>query len=239
MEGSLVAYKVFTNGSVLQASELNENLMKQAVAVFSNAAARTAAISSPVEGQLTYLEDTNRYGMWNGTSWVSPLGLTLLGENNFTAASSVAVDNVFSSEFENYKIILNVDSNTSNGQLSFLFRTSAPADLATTTVSFVAYGGGTNVASYAPGGNQLGHPLAVDTKSGTGFDLTIYNPFQSAIRRSFTGQFHALSTVAGGQWVGGIVEGFHDSANVASGFRIAISAGTMTGSVRVYGMRNA
>jgi hypothetical protein len=70
MEGSLVAYKVFTNGSTLQASELNENLMQQAVATFSNAAARTAAITSPVEGQMTYLLDVDRYDSWSGSAWI-------------------------------------------------------------------------------------------------------------------------------------------------------------------------
>jgi hypothetical protein len=65
-----MAYKVFTNGSVLNASEINENLMNQAIAVFSNASARTAAITSPVEGQLTYLEDTAAYESFDGSSWV-------------------------------------------------------------------------------------------------------------------------------------------------------------------------
>jgi hypothetical protein len=69
MEGSLVAYKVFTNGSVLNASEINDNLMNQSVMVFSNAAARTAAITSPVEGMLTWLEDVNRYEVYT-TTWV-------------------------------------------------------------------------------------------------------------------------------------------------------------------------
>jgi hypothetical protein len=44
--------------------------MKQAVATFSNAAARSAAITSPVEGQVTYLEDSQSYQYWNSTSWV-------------------------------------------------------------------------------------------------------------------------------------------------------------------------
>ena len=66
-----MAYKVFTNGSVLNASEINENLMQQSIAVFSNAAARTAAITSPVEGQVTYLEDIETYENYNGTAWVS------------------------------------------------------------------------------------------------------------------------------------------------------------------------
>ena len=73
MEGSLVAYKVFTNGSVLNASEINDNLMNQSVMVFSNSTARSAALTSPVEGMLTWLEDANRYENYNGSAWV-PLG---------------------------------------------------------------------------------------------------------------------------------------------------------------------
>jgi hypothetical protein len=70
MEGSLVAYKVFTNGSVLNASEINDNLMNQSVMVFSNSTARAAALTTPLEGMLTWLEDVNRYESYNGTSWV-------------------------------------------------------------------------------------------------------------------------------------------------------------------------
>ena len=73
MEGSLVAYKVFTNGSVLNASEINDNLMNQSVMVFSNSTARSAAIPSPIEGMLTYLEDTGLYESYDGSSFV-PFG---------------------------------------------------------------------------------------------------------------------------------------------------------------------
>ena len=65
-----MAYKVFSNGSVLNASEINDNLMNQSVAVFSNSAARNAAITSPVEGQLVYLEDVKNYQSYNGSSWL-------------------------------------------------------------------------------------------------------------------------------------------------------------------------
>jgi len=66
-----MAYKVFTNGSVLNASEINENLMRQSVMVFSNSTARAAALTSPVAGMVTYLEDTAAYQSYDGTAWVS------------------------------------------------------------------------------------------------------------------------------------------------------------------------
>jgi hypothetical protein len=73
MEGSLVAYKVFTNGSVLQASEINDNLMRQSVMVFSNTAARTAAITSPIEGMVTYLEDSDIVSIYESGAWRTSL----------------------------------------------------------------------------------------------------------------------------------------------------------------------
>lgn len=66
-----MSYKVFTNGSVLNASELNEFLMNQSVIAFSNSTARGSAITTPVEGMLTYLDDTNTYQFWNGSAWTN------------------------------------------------------------------------------------------------------------------------------------------------------------------------
>jgi hypothetical protein len=86
MEGSLVAYKVFTNGSVLNASEINENLMNQSVMVFSNSTARAAALTAPVEGMLTWLQDTNKYENYNGTAWVA------LGGGVLQVVSATKVD---------------------------------------------------------------------------------------------------------------------------------------------------
>lgn len=64
-----MAYKVFANGFPLTASELNTYLMNQSVMVFANAAARSAALTSPTEGMTTYLEDTNKIEVWTGAAW--------------------------------------------------------------------------------------------------------------------------------------------------------------------------
>jgi hypothetical protein len=66
-----MAYKIFENGLPLNASELNTYLMKQVVAVFADATARTAAITSPVEGQMTYLESTDQFNYWTGSAWAN------------------------------------------------------------------------------------------------------------------------------------------------------------------------
>jgi hypothetical protein len=64
-----MAYKVFANGFALNASELNTYLMNQSVMVFADSSARSTALTSPTEGMVTYLENTNALEFYNGTVW--------------------------------------------------------------------------------------------------------------------------------------------------------------------------
>ena len=64
-----MSYKVFANGSPLQASELNLNLMQQAIAVFTDATARDAAIVAPVDVQFAYLTGTSNLTKYTGAAW--------------------------------------------------------------------------------------------------------------------------------------------------------------------------
>jgi len=64
-----MTYKVFANGNPLQASEINLNLMQQAIAVFTDATAREAAIAVPVNGQFAYLTGTSDLTKYTGVAW--------------------------------------------------------------------------------------------------------------------------------------------------------------------------
>jgi hypothetical protein len=63
-------FKTFAVGEVLSAANVNGYLM-QGVLVFANAAARTSAITSPQEGQYSYLKDTNSTEYYTGSTWVA------------------------------------------------------------------------------------------------------------------------------------------------------------------------
>lgn len=65
-----LGFKTFTTGEVLTAGDTNGYLM-QGVLVFANAAARTAAITSPEEGQVSYLKSDDSIYTYSGTAWVS------------------------------------------------------------------------------------------------------------------------------------------------------------------------
>jgi hypothetical protein len=66
-----LGYKEFTTGDVLTAADANGYLASQVVMVFADAAARTSAITSPQEGMISYLKDTNATQYYSGSAWVS------------------------------------------------------------------------------------------------------------------------------------------------------------------------
>jgi hypothetical protein len=70
--------KVFTAGEVLAAADVNSFLMDQSVMTFAGTAARGSAISSPLAGMIVFLEDLDRFELYNGATWVR---LTLQANN--------------------------------------------------------------------------------------------------------------------------------------------------------------
>jgi hypothetical protein len=61
-------FKLFQDGQVLLASEVNTYMMEQQIMVFADAAARDAAILSPSEGMFAFLKDDDKLTVFT-TSW--------------------------------------------------------------------------------------------------------------------------------------------------------------------------
>ena len=65
-------YKVFTSGSVLTASDLNNYCQEQTVMYFATTAARDTAITAPEDGMVVYVgsnDASEGLYTYNGTSW--------------------------------------------------------------------------------------------------------------------------------------------------------------------------
>jgi len=89
-------YKTFSAGAVLTATaDVQNYLMDQAVTVHNDASARSSAISSPAEGQVSYLKDTNKVYLYNGSAWeevgggIAWSGSTANGLGTFGSSSSI------------------------------------------------------------------------------------------------------------------------------------------------------
>ena len=65
-----LGFKDFVTGEVLTAADVDGYLM-QGIWVFASAAARSAAVTSPQEGNYSYLKDTNSTEYYTGSAWVA------------------------------------------------------------------------------------------------------------------------------------------------------------------------
>jgi hypothetical protein len=61
-------FKLFQDGQVLLASEVNTYMMEQQIMVFADAAARDAAITSPSQGMFAFLKDDDKLTVFTD-SW--------------------------------------------------------------------------------------------------------------------------------------------------------------------------
>jgi len=169
-------------------------------------------------------------------------GFTLLNTTVFTASSSFAIDNVFSATYENYKCVINVTNNSSSQQnLAFVFRTSAPADISGAfynhMLSAALASTPSTLASPTGGAGTLqtsGDVLIVDGGGDSSCSFDIYKPFttdDTIISGTYTCDFN--NNVYGG-WVAAC----YSAATSASGIRFFPTGGNFTGEVRIYGYKD-
>ena len=62
-------FKVFQDGNVLLASEVNTFMMEQMIMVFDDAAARDAAITAPSEGMFAITKSDDQLRFFDGSIW--------------------------------------------------------------------------------------------------------------------------------------------------------------------------
>lgn len=62
-------FKLFSNGDVLLASEVNTYIMEQQIMVFDGTAARGAALTAPSEGMFAFLKDSDVLTYFDGSDW--------------------------------------------------------------------------------------------------------------------------------------------------------------------------
>lgn len=281
-----LGFKDFSTGEVLTAADVDGYLM-QGIWVFTNAAARDAAVTSPQEGNACYLKDTDVIQVYTGSAWaaqsasnpisanivdakgdlivgtaadtVSKLsvgangttlvadsaeatglkwatpssgsGLTYVGGATFSASSAVNLNNVFTSTYANYRIICDYTaSNTS--ALNIRLRVSG-SDNTTANYIYQQINAGSTSVNALRATSQTAWSIPDKDTSGNTVDATIFNPqtsirtLMSEINVAYSGEFWASSAF-----------GFLATTSF-DGLTIYPASGTITGTVRIYGLANS
>jgi hypothetical protein len=162
-------------------------------------------------------------------------GLVLINSTSFTAQSTVSLNNIFSSTYDNYRFVFTTTSNSATGYLFMRLRSSGSdltASSYNSSVIQAAYGstalgndaGSTNQSTW----NRFGYyDGTVDALTITG-DILL--PFVSA----FTSFNNTKARQGyGGEWSTGV----YRATTSVDGITIYPSGGNITGSIQVYGYR--
>jgi hypothetical protein len=171
------------------------------------------------------------------TATVTGAGMDLINKTDFTAASSVSVNNVFSNIYDNYKIIITgvgtyTGSGISGGTIKLR---SSGVDTSTSDYSWM------NTYSTSSIGPSRAWNSANNSWYFFMFDhqnintIELYTPSGST-KKSGTLTYNASGTIDAVSGVAGMA---NYVAKSVDGFTLTTPSGTMTGSVRVYGYRNA
>jgi hypothetical protein len=230
---------VYVAGEVLTAADLN--ITNSGIPVFAGTVERDAAFGGTgektlAEGQYAFLEDSNTTQFYDGASWQpvgTTAGLTLVATGTAAAAASVTVNTCFTTTYDEYLLVVDITGSTI-AQLNLQMRN----------------GGSTITASnYQWFRTGFGNGGAADNSSGVGATawlfgfanstvpsvatINIYDPLTSRVANH-----NAFSTTVNGTdtAVSVMNTGFrYTSAQAFDSFVLSVSAGTMTGTVRVYG----
>jgi hypothetical protein len=229
--------KEFDAFTRLDASDVNTLLMDQTVMSFAGTAARGSAIPTPTLGMYTHLEDAPaRTQFWNGSAWVSPFGETLLSSVPFTNQSEINLSSVFSSNFDNYRIDLNINSVSANMDLLFRMRLgstdNSTATYFSTGISTIQTTTSISVTNVNAGTSGFISGAAnTQTLSGA---IRIFNP-NVASRTYVTAQCAGIF----GDFRHNVQGSLFNADTQFDGITIFPSAGTISGNIRLYGSRNA
>ena len=169
-----LGYIEFATGDVLTAALANGYLASQTVMVFASAAARTSAITSPQEGMISYLKDTNATQYYSGSAWTdigaASGGMTLLASGSMSGSQTSIttlsgsyetlvcyVMSPTNSNAENFCVRLNNDTGSNYGH-------TGTSSARTTTVQST---GATSIVN--------DFPVNVASGSTQGWQITIQN----------------------------------------------------------------
>ena len=183
------------------------------------------AVKTFTTGEVLTASDTNTYLNNGGLVYITSATVG-------TAVSSVTVSNVFSSTYENYRIIYTGGTLSAASQITF--------QLGSSTTGY--YGGLSRVDTAAAASNIAMNNTAAWTYSGIGdgdgalLEMEVFQPYTTFYTRAKLSWIDLRTTNAWG--MGG---GVHRVAASYSSFTIGYQVGVTAtgGTIRVYGYRQA
>ena len=236
----------FTAGQVLTAAQMNDSA-RTGVPVFAGTAERDAGFGGTgektlAEGQLCYLESTNVVQYYDGSNWAtvgpsSPALVVVKAETAFSAASSVTIDNIFTSTYRNYKILFNYTTSTTSGPRFRMRVGGSSTSTSTYNEQYVQGAGETASASRGSSATSGSVGFYTNGSFNSSSELTFFNP-QIATPTTVI-SVHITSQGAYTSPFAAVLTSNQTGSTSFDGVEFFPSTGNITGNYTVYGLATA
>lgn len=167
---------------------------------------------------------------------MNQLGLFLVKTTTVAAATEIIMDDVYSSDYDNYRVVFRATAGSTTQVLYYQNRVSgsnAATNYETAHIGYRPTNAASNVASSIVGTTfwfVVGN--GTTTFANATFDVLAPN------KAAPTGFLGSGFGVDGTSTYGNHLSGQHTTATAYTGFRLYASTGTFSGTCRVYGYRN-
>ena len=155
-------------------------------------------------------------------------GMVLLNTTSFSAVASQSVNDVFSTTYDNYRILVSNITGSTNLSLQLRLRVGGADNSTASSYGYLGVYATTSVLYSAANAASLTTIANVGASHPASLVMDVFNPFKTT-RTSF----HIVSRNDDNNYLN--VGGVHTQAVSYTGFSLISSTGTMTGSVSVYG----
>jgi hypothetical protein len=166
-------------------------------------------------------------------------GMVLVNKTDFSTVSSVSVNNCFTSSYDSYRVVVRVSA--ASGTDAYLrVRLRANGTDNSTASSYYQtslYSGGSSASGNSGTGDTFGLGVATSAYAPSGGYS--YDFFSPAIAAPTVINGHSFYTMSAGARYLELADVYHNVSSAFDGFTFYPSTGNVTGSIRVYGMRNA
>jgi len=161
-------------------------------------------------------------------------GLVKLNTTAFSAVSSQSINDVFSTTYDNYKILIHITTSGSSSTFQYRMRVGGADNTASTYNDVNLRASGAAVTTTQNLNQNIG-TLAIthSTTITKGISVDLFSPFLTAVTtfNAITGNMDNVNNQIGVYSAGG----GHNTASSFTGITIFPSAGTFSGTISIYG----
>jgi hypothetical protein len=229
--GTAIDSTVFNNAS----ASIPKTLLDAKGDLIAASAADTAArLAVGTNGQFLTADSTASTGL----AWTTPAGAALIHikEQTWSAVSSVNINDIFSSTYTHYKIIMTYSSSAGDSELSMRYRVSGADDTSANYQNqrLIVDAANTPAANRSAGATS--NRFAIQNTNENVIEATIFNPFLAA-RTYYSSEGSYVNAEGTGETRLVIYGGTFRNSTSFTGMTLIPGSGTTTGKINVWGYK--